>query len=1131
MKYLIPMFGFDHLCQRIWQEASAVFSHPFFLWMVLGILLVLFIIWIIRRKRISSQRDLLSYRLKVEIERILRYRETGKLRAFFENLYFPSWPSFFPILGVVLLFLVLANISCITVKLPFPVDYQNLIAAHAGVGTIIFALLIFIAESLRDDENKDRARVLLRESFLFPITVACILVFFLLVGRSVNLWNFLPVVMVAIGTISGLWRILAILLNKTKFNQKRARFFKDRIQQSIDLAFQERIGNNLLAKELGEGKIQLRLNFFSLDEIEEYHCFWLQGPGAIADIDLGKLRHFADEVEREANKKGFSFIKDKVQPAGVSRDDSVSQPTKTKTYQQCDRRFLLVKYREELSLTSRPRFEYEQGDSKTAQVEALAIDKKLLSDNPEVIDWLNALTREIFIIKREGNFSEELKLELSNLKDQFMVAIEEKRIGKIGDELFKMYVSFAEAFLERLNAYGGGYSHKQAREERTAIMGGWTEVRWLYDGVREIYLKAVDTQNQQIISEVIYLPIAIAARAIDWGDQYVYQEFIKFPSFLYWLGLKQEKPDVREFMVHRSWTYLREMADFYIESRLRRKERSPQFIPVFKDFAIPVLAVFQELLKTAFDKNQTGHFREMLKELNGLFRHFNPEHDHPDASEIRRSLDFIRDENEKEKAKGRLALQEEREKASAEIRSKRQEVIFGLSAWILEQCHQRRGEAPKEFFDLIAPHLPTDLVKLTDLFMTIRDFEVEDFWGWDNWEMPEAGEVYHVDFHSKLDRLYCVKALQILSNMPDDKIKKTVLSPSRGIAFLAEDRERTLLSALDAISKDLGSWSFVLSSSAGERIDALKALLVAAKQSQEDKEREFIRAAEIDPGKRDEFKNDFLSELNKTGKLRKLVKISGAFEDHTQTLDEKAFRLGFKQISQKEAFIKEWHVHFSNWGEQFGSGMSRGEDLLVFESLLEKMNDKRSISISALISEIEVVIRDKKLLNPIILQTLEFRLMCDHIDRSDLYVPRYRAEADKHQYAQVPGFVGFFKILGFEVPVIDLQATEERLANKVIVTDLKMVGIWKQYCPLDPSESPELKEGMFVMQVADLNSNNLQRAQLLKENPSWLQEHFDDKEGFLRQNVLINIRQKIAFEITDPSAGTSISVSDNAPNN
>ena len=140
----------------------------------------------------TNREELLTYKLKQELKKSCKQEDHSSVKLYFEQLYLPSWQSvlFVLIIGAILFFLAhITKLGIIFDSLKY-IDgnhYQNLIAIHAGIGAIIFALLIFIAESLRDDETKDRARVLLKESFLFPLTVAEIVGFFIFVWGDVNI--------------------------------------------------------------------------------------------------------------------------------------------------------------------------------------------------------------------------------------------------------------------------------------------------------------------------------------------------------------------------------------------------------------------------------------------------------------------------------------------------------------------------------------------------------------------------------------------------------------------------------------------------------------------------------------------------------------------------------------------------------------------------------------------------------------------------------------------------------------------------------------------------------------------------------------------------------------------------------
>ncbi len=70
------------------------------------------------------------------------------------------------------------DISFLVLNLGTIKNQSDLIAIHAGIATIIFALIIFIAESLRDENMRDEARVLLKVSNLYSLVLIEIIVFF-----------------------------------------------------------------------------------------------------------------------------------------------------------------------------------------------------------------------------------------------------------------------------------------------------------------------------------------------------------------------------------------------------------------------------------------------------------------------------------------------------------------------------------------------------------------------------------------------------------------------------------------------------------------------------------------------------------------------------------------------------------------------------------------------------------------------------------------------------------------------------------------------------------------------------------------------------------------------------------------
>ena len=260
-------------------------------WFALFGIMILFFFYNAWNRYKKNRKGLLTYKLEQELKKSCKQEKQHPIKTFFEQLYLPSWQSVLFVLAASAILFFTAHISRLGIifdplKFGDSNHYQNLIAIHAGIGAIIFALLIFIAESLRDDETKDRARVLLKESFLFPLTVAEITGFFVFIWGDINIWGILPPLIVAILTVASLWRLLLVLLSKSRFAQKRLQLLKDRIKRSINLAISERFGNSILLQSLGEGKIELDYNPWSLDADDKVnrYSFYADKTGVIINI-------------------------------------------------------------------------------------------------------------------------------------------------------------------------------------------------------------------------------------------------------------------------------------------------------------------------------------------------------------------------------------------------------------------------------------------------------------------------------------------------------------------------------------------------------------------------------------------------------------------------------------------------------------------------------------------------------------------------------------------------------------------------------------------------------------------------------------------------------------------------------
>ena len=455
-------------------------------WIALAVSIISFIVVIVLKKIKKRKSSLLTTEIKEEIHIISKKKQSRWLRKLFDYIYIPSWKSFFAVMLLLLLFIVPSHFTCIDVLAKIiQIENSILVSILVALGVIIFALIVFIVEGMRESNTTDRGRVLLKESLLFPLFVAEVIVLLSFLFGQVNTWAIIPVFLIGSLLIYSLSRMLLVLLSKSLLDEKRIQMLTDRIKRSMLLAMKERIGNNLLLSHLNENDILLRYSPFRLDEEKnDFHFFSVSGSGVIDDIRLDKLRKFSMLVENEANAKGYSFISRRTVPEiqTASEYASITSLQVLKEYKTLDKHLLLKKFGDPIVDPHQP---------------LLCVHREVINDE-RVLRRLERIASECFVIKNKKSFSEEISKELEALNDDFISAIIERKLGKI-KEFKNSYTRIAEAFIEMFNEIGGVYSFEEARKERTTILGGWNEVRCLTDAVSDLIENSCSTTDIRVL--------------------------------------------------------------------------------------------------------------------------------------------------------------------------------------------------------------------------------------------------------------------------------------------------------------------------------------------------------------------------------------------------------------------------------------------------------------------------------------------------------------------------------------------------------------------------------------------------------------------------------------------------------
>ncbi|MCP4050302.1 MAG: hypothetical protein GY730_06320 [bacterium] len=1005
--------------------------------------------------------DSLSSLISQEIKKSHNPSIWRKIKLFFSDLYVPSWKSFLLTFSVIGIFCILSWTSCQFFNIE-DAHHQNLIAILAGVGTMIFALIIFVAESLRDTSSSDKARVLLRESFLFPLSVGSILAFFSFIFQEVTLWSLIPIFLIAGGTIRALWVIMGTLLDKNLLLKKRMSLFRDRIRQNIDLAVKERIGVNIFLKRLDSESFQaIQYSPYQMDETNNAIKIVSNSAGIIFDIDFKKLEKISLLLREMAEKKGRAYT-----DSAHQKSLSLGSTDQAKNLKE-------VQY-EDSQLQKRERITKKYGDWVTENDTLIIVDKSLIDDE-KILNKISNLCHDAFKIKDSESFSEIMRNELSELKDVFFTAISNHHLGKIA-QLKTFYIEISEVFLEQISIYGGPYHFSDAVKERNSLEGNWEIISWLKSYIREIFDFAVKTESRNIIREVCFLPIMISTKAIHKLDHFLFQEFIWFPEVIYRASLKVKDNELKEFMMDRSWRYLKEIADYHIESELR-KSHDTNKQEQLNWFAIYFYLIFQNLMKHAFDEKDLESFKIFSQATNKLFDY---------SDNLHEKKDYF-----------------------TEIHGKREQMVFGLCGHILDKYKRNpEDETLKEFSNLVLELVPNNLKSIANLFLETKGFDCEGFWGWGWWDLKSDGEAHTIDFQGKLETLFVIKSLQIISKSASKSVEAIELPYDRDLSYLIGEN-KSLNSIINYIKADAEKWSFCLEGIEDSHYNSLLRLLENAKAAQNKDDLDNKRKLHISEVKVSKFKNIVYESFRKSSSLRNLLINLDLYE---ASIDKKppneCKRFGFKIADEKAAFFEEWHVGYSGWGENYGRGLASSENTELYKLISDSCEEKEVNELEKLILNLGENSKDY------IIVTSIWRL--DGLLSKITYLPKWNLE--KKEILEIDQFNGYFVADKIRIPVFNMFLTDNK--ETLLVLNKNKLGVLKQYNSAVEGGNVEMTNELFI-DVKEFLESNLLLKQYLEAPPSWLEkfESEEDKTQHLQEKVLVEVFEKYEFNLDSSFEG------------
>lgn len=998
--------------------------------------------------------------------------------------------------------------------------YQNFIAIHAGIGAIILAFLILVAETSDSGKNHNKARLILKETWLFPLATLEILSLLLFAIGNKSLGSVLSIFTIGLLTIRAIYKVTELFINRYSLQEKERELMNDRFSTRLDQAIKERIATNTLLEYLEQSEYAIDYSYFRPSK-ENIKAISLSKKGVLNDIHLGKLEKLLRDIEKEANQLGLSIKK------SPQKDKKASKITTTVTDQE-GQKFMSVEV-SILKLIGGQIFD----DSR----EILALPKSLF----EIQDLKNKIQRSvdsIFIVKPEDSIEKEIRLELDEAKDKAFSAIQDSKVG-ILSSVMDTYVGLVDQFLNIFQSYGGGYTSESARKERNSLFGGWPYIKWIREDLHDVLSEAIRSEKEKLVKEVTYIPIKILYKAFLKRDHLIFQEFMSFQPYLYWETQNIKDEGIKEFLIDRASRYFIEFADYRITPDIEDPDLAIKDIQHIKDFVYEILQSYKNLLKYAFDRKDVTSFNKFLSDSQTILHRFEPTEEFRKVEvEIQLKAQNITDQ-QKEELNLKLQKITLFEEVEASIKSKKQELVFGFAAWCLHKLKELNFESEPllTIWNNLLPHLPTQLDSLLSIYESSYRHNIQDFWGWDWWELEtknrDSNDVVmtEINFDGKIHTLFALLLLKILSGKTDAQVDITKISISRDSSFYFEKDDSFVKSSVVEISGNQTIWEKVLNSEEAQAKQVALNTLTKLVEKQKQEEKTLLVNTHIDPIKVEEFINNFVDAYKKEVSLRKVLLLSRVITNIQKVSKSKNY-WGFNEIQDKEPFLTSWHVDYGDFGEHYGRGLGDSEDQIIFGqlrsgSIVLENGNTLSEAVSRAINQLIT-----SGFKPTVIFT-NFHLgewRNATLNHSE-FIPSW--EVRDSEYSTIANFVGLYKFGRRKIPIFRIWTNGNKAdISEIVVSDLNHFIKLEQCLPYaNKAEKTEmqLKEN-FAFKITDLSedSNKAIRDKLVADNPSWLQKH-TDKESFLKQKVIVYVKEKFEIKIKSKNASIKVKIIQEKP--
>ena len=700
--------------------------------------------------------------------------------------------------------------------------------------------------------------------------------------------------------------------------------------------------------------------------------------------------------------------------------------------------------------------------------------------NKKQKETIEKLAHEAFFIKPQSLNWESLQNSVGRLKELSL-----DLLAKRQQQEFREVLSYYDQLIETFYDYAELYPEdvRSQLNPSSILRENPNPIRWITGDIGEIFESSIEAKRS-FATLASSLPFWLMSHAIDYKDLSVFEELRHYPYLLYKHSCEAKKAGNDEkanLLFRHSWRYLEEVGDSDLSIKAEDNEYPIDWI---ERFACAILKVFQDLLKISFDERNFRAFEKYLSVTTKLFENLENAMRYDDITRIEGLVESLNEE--------------------------KQEVIFGLSSWILNKWHadSEKGSIEK-FYNAIEAKMPSEIEPFTRLFLRCHHFDKVRSHGWNFWEFEGkgGGETYRVNSFAHLEQFYTVKALSLLAGYTDEQIATINLPTSRDFAYLADGTTGSVFSTLDHIKNNSDQWQPVLTDAAIEKVDAFKKLLAKAKEAQEQQESDEIKERPISQNLVRECKEKAKENFYQSATMRDIfIKHFNGYDNQTASkTDFKGGWFAINTIINKEIFLDNWYVDGSGVRDSFATSIARGENNYLLDEIanrckkMDKEDFERTLAQFANVDDVVILTT----------QTSFWKF----------FSSLQNFEHDRSS-GNAQGFAGWYHFNKNKIPVF--QVFRKIPNHPVLIVDKTTVGRIVQLSPLDENGNPERVDGIFYMDIRAFSHDEELMNEFIEDPPQWLQKEYktdDERREHLRGRVLIEIFERFQYEASKDFEG------------